>query len=335
MLTTIAAVTLACAQDDPPLVYTGRSGLAKGKRIVLLAGDEEYRSEEALPQLAKILANRFGATCTVLFSIGKDGTIDPDRHGHQPGLEALDRADACVMLLRFREWPDEQMKHFVDYLRRGKPIVALRTSTHAFDYADGSTSAYKRFGWKSKEWPGGFGGQVLGENWVSHWGDHGRQATLGLPEPGKSSHPVLKGVTSVFGDTDVYEARPPSDAEVLLRGQVLSGMDRTDPPAKGRKKDASGQERDLNSPMMPVAWIRNVANEWGTSNRVIVTTMGAATDLQDEGFRRFSVNAVFWALGLDRKLTGKEDVGTVGDYRPSRFGFGGYVKGIRPRDLKP
>jgi len=319
---------------EGPLVFKGSQGPAKGKRIVLLAGDEEYRSEEALPQLAKILSARFGATCTVLFSLAPDGTIDPDRHDHQPGMEALDKADVCVMLLRFREWPDEQMRHFVDYLGRGRPIVAMRTSTHAFDYADGSKSRFKDYGWRSREWPGGFGEQILGENWISHWGDHGRQATLGIPEPGASSHPVLRGVTSVFGDTDVYEAHPPADATVLVRGRVLSGMSRSDPPAVGRKKDVNGVDRGLNEPMMPIAWTRTVKSRQGTSNRVFTTTMGAATDLLDDGFRRLVVNAVFWAAGMDKKLNGKEDIGLVGDYRPSRFGFGGFRKGVKPESLK-
>src|SRR5262245_16622983 len=88
-------------------VYTGGEGPGKGKRIVLLSGDEEYRSEEALPMLAKILAVRHGFTCTVLFPINAaDGTIDPINQTNIPGMEALDSADLCVMALRFRELPD-------------------------------------------------------------------------------------------------------------------------------------------------------------------------------------------------------------------------------------
>src|ERR1044071_5199630 len=122
------------------VVYQGGEGPGKGKHIVLISGDEEYRSEEGLPQLAKILAVRHGFKCTVLFAIDKDGTIDPTVKDNIPGIEALDSADAVVMLLRFREWPDAQMKHFVDYYLAGKPFVALRTSTHAFDYGKDSTS---------------------------------------------------------------------------------------------------------------------------------------------------------------------------------------------------
>ncbi|HON08184.1 MAG TPA: hypothetical protein PLW02_08820, partial [Verrucomicrobiota bacterium] len=151
------------------VVYEGKDGPGKGKHIVFLTGDEEYRSEEGLPMLAKILSQRHGFKCTVLFSIdSSNGTINPNIKTNIPGIEALDNADLCVMLLRFRELPDEQMEHFVNYLKAGKPIIALRTSTHAFAYSSGSKSKYKKYDWQSKEWPGGFGKQVLGETWVSH-----------------------------------------------------------------------------------------------------------------------------------------------------------------------
>src|SRR5690349_11051369 len=89
------------AQDH--VVYEGKEGPGKGKHIVFLTGDEEYRSEEGLPMLAKILSQRHGFKCTVLFSI-KNGEIDPNTKSNEPGMEALDSADLCIMLLRFREW---------------------------------------------------------------------------------------------------------------------------------------------------------------------------------------------------------------------------------------
>src|SRR5579883_2734740 len=117
------------------VVYEGKSGPGLGKHIVFLSGDEEYRSEEGLPMLAKILAVRHGFKCTVLFPINPaDGTIDPATLTNIPGLDALDSAQLCVMALRFRELPDDQMKHFVDFVGRGGPVIALRTSTHAFAY---------------------------------------------------------------------------------------------------------------------------------------------------------------------------------------------------------
>lgn len=328
VLNTFAAL-VATAADW--VVYEGKKGPGKGKHIVFLTGDEEYRSEEGLPQLARILAVHHGFKCTVLFSL-KDGVIDPNTQNNEPGMEALDTADLCVMLLRFRGWPDEQMKHFVDYYLAGKPIIALRTSTHAFSYGKDSTSAYKKFSWQSKEWPAGFGKQVLGETWVSHWGNHKKEATRGIIEATGKNSVILRGVTDIFGDTDVYEAAPPPDAQILVRGQVLKGMQPGDPPASYRKKNAQGIEQDVNDPMMPVVWTREVKNEAGKTNRILATTMGSATDLQNEGLRRLLVNAAYWAVGLEKKIPGKAKVEPVGEFKPTMYGFNGAKKGVKPSD---
>src|SRR2546422_625204 len=120
--------------DDPWIVLNGREGRGKGKHVVLISGDEEYRSEETLPQLAKILATHHGFKCTVLFAIDpKDGTVNPNQSDNIPGLEALKTADLLVIFTRFRDLPDEQMKYLVDYVESGRPVIGLRTATHAFD----------------------------------------------------------------------------------------------------------------------------------------------------------------------------------------------------------
>src|SRR5580765_7395250 len=109
----LALVASAAAASDR-LVLPGKTGPGKGKRIVLVSGDEEYRSEQALPQLARILSERHGFDCTVLFAIDpKDGTIDPTHADNIPGLETLDSADLMVLFTRFRDLPDAQMKHIV------------------------------------------------------------------------------------------------------------------------------------------------------------------------------------------------------------------------------
>src|SRR4026207_474652 len=86
--------------------YPGLEGPGKGRNLVFLSGDEEYRSEEGLPMLAKILSQRHGFNCRVLFALDADGTINPDNTQSLDGAEALDSADAIVMLVRFRAWPD-------------------------------------------------------------------------------------------------------------------------------------------------------------------------------------------------------------------------------------
>jgi len=324
---------IAVAAEAAGVVYEGKDGPGKGKHIVLLSGDEEYRSEEAMTQLGRILAVRHGFKCTVLYAINpQSGEIDPLVKNNIPGIEALDSADMCVMFLRFRELPDAQMKHFVDFLNSGKPILALRTSTHAFAYSKDSKSAYAKFDWKNKDWPGGFGRQVLGETWVAHHGWHGHEATLGVVEPSAKDHPILRGVTQVFGPTDVYTANPPADCTILMRGQVLTGMNPTDPPVVGKQKPTDKHEK--NNPMQPLVWLRNYAGEAGKTSKIVATTMGCAVDLQSEGFRRILVNACYWALSLEEKIPAQNNVDIVGEYNASAFGFGKFVKGLKPADLQ-
>jgi len=322
LLAMLFALGFSTARANDTLVFEGKHGPGVGRQIVLLSGDEEYRSEEGLPQLAKILADRHGFKCTVLFSINPDtGAIDPNYHGNEPGMEALDHADAIIMLLRFREWPAAQMKHFVDAYLAGKPIIALRTSTHAFSYADNSTSPYHRFSWNNKTWPGGFGRQVLGETWVSHHGEHKKEATRGIIEPSAKDDPILRGVNDIFVTTDVYTANPPPDVKILVRGQVLSGMQPNNPPVAGPK----------NNPMQPIVWTRQYVNEAGKTNKILCTTMGAATDLLNEDLRRLLVNSVYWSVGLD--VPRHADVHLVGDYQPRMYGFDGFAKGLKVDDI--
>src|SRR4051794_5926721 len=78
-LALLAGVATSSMAADEWVTYPGGDGPGKGKHVVFVSGDEEYRSEEGLPQLAKILAKRHGFRCTVLFAVDpKDGTISPN-----------------------------------------------------------------------------------------------------------------------------------------------------------------------------------------------------------------------------------------------------------------
>ncbi len=320
----------AHAQESASITYPAKPGPGQGRHIVLLSGDEEYRGEEGLPMLAKILSQRHGFTCTVLFSVDPDGTINPKNGASLSNPAALDSADAVIMLLRFRAWPDETMARFDRYLKSGKPIIALRTSTHAFaGFPKGSPWE----SWNYNSDGSGFGKRVLGETWLTHWGRHKSEATRGALEPSQRSNPLLRGVEHLFGDTDVYEAYPPADATILARGIVLAGMTPDAPPAKYRKARATDkEEQDVNDPAMPIVWTRLFRNEAGTTNRILTTTLGAATDLQNEDLRRLLVNGVYWGLGMD--VPARADVRYVDDYDPSFYGFDGFRKGLRPSDFE-
>jgi type 1 glutamine amidotransferase len=322
MTVTLAFSLAAPARGaDPWVVYEGADGPGKGKQVVLISGDEEYRSEEALPQLAKILAKRHGFKCTVLFAIGKDGSIEPNRNDNIPGLETLRSADLMIIATRFRDLPDDQMKEVVAYIESGRPIIGMRTATHAFNL---KSKTYADYSWNSKAWDGGFGRQVLGDTWVSHHGHHGKESTRGIIAPGAKDHPIVRGIKDgdVWGPTDVYEAHPPANSTPLVLGQVLKGMKPTDAPVEGKKND----------PMMPVAWVKSYVGKQGKAARVFTTTMGAATDLETEGTRRLLVNAAYWAVGLEDKIPAHTDVTLVGEFHPLPFGFNGAKKGVKPEE---
>lgn len=294
--------------------YLASAGPGSGKRIVLVSGDEEYRSEEALPCLARILSTHHGFDCRVLFAI-TDGFVDPTNSSNIPGLEALEDADLMIIATRFRDLPDNQMRYIDRYLKRGGPVIGLRTATHAFKIPAGKTYDYCGDGYAGdrEDWTGGFGRRILGERWISHHGQHGRQATRGVIPPESEGHPILRGCEDIFGPTDVYTVRLPlpGDSRILVLGAVLEGMNPGDPPVPGGKND----------PMMPVAWIKSYQIGGGDRGRVFTTTMGAAGDLLSEGVRRMIVNAAYWCTGLEDRIPIRSNVEFVGDYRPAFFGF--------------
>src|SRR5262249_34394974 len=209
----------------------------------------------------------------------------------------------------------------------GRPIIGMRTATHAFKFDRKSSKTYAAYGFDSKEWDGGFGRQVLGETWLSHHGQHGKQRTCGILAPGAEGHPILRGIQDgdIWGPTDVYGVRLPlpGDSKPLVLGQVLMGMNPSDPPVQGKQ----------NEPMMPIAWVKSYAGKQGHHGRVFTTTMGASQDLLSEGLRGLLVNACYWAVGMEGQIPPKTNVDLVGDYRPRPFGFGGFQKGVKPADL--
>lgn len=316
----------SCQAEDPWIVFPGGSRNQE-KQIVLISGDEEYRSEEALPQLAKILSRQHGFQCTVLFAIDPaTGEINPNIRDNIPGTEALKTADLLVIATRFRDLPDEQMAPIAAYLDAGKPVVGLRTATHAFN--NPKSAKFAKYHWQSSVagYEQGFGRQVLGETWISHHGQHGKQSTRGVVAPGQDSHPILRGIEpgSIWGPTDVYGVRLPlpGDSQPLVLGQVLVGM----------KPDDAAVDGPQNSPMMPVAWTKTYAGADGKRGRAFTTTMGAASDLVSEGTRRMIVNGCLWAMGLEAQIPEKTSVAIEGKFEPSPFKFGGHVPGKKPAD---
>ena len=302
LLSAICAVAIASA-DEKTLVLKGKDGPGKGKHIVLVSGDEEYRTEESMPMLGKILSQKHGFDCTVLFAWDESGSyVDPNNQQGVVGWSALDSADLMLIGTRFRRPSDEDAKHVTDFLNKGKPIIGIRTATHAFNGKQkfGGTLGF-----------GEFGRKILGEQWVSHHGGHKREGARGHIEEENKDHPILNSVKDVFGPSDVYGVIHLTDANtILMRGSVTETLDPDSKDVEGKKND----------PMQPLAWLHPyTAPDGETKGESFCTTMGASVDLVSEDLRRLIVNAAYHLTGLE--VPEKADVDYVDPFYPSFYGF--------------
>lgn len=304
LMSALTGITSLGANDAlDHLVFEPKPGTANGKHVVLISGDEEYRSEESCPMLAKILSQHHGFRCTVLFAIDPEtGCIDPNNNANIPHTDALATADLMIIGTRWRELPGTQLQPILDYLNEAKPLIAFRTATHAFNNDD----RYGGYDWQN------FGKVVVGENWLSHHGRHKVQGGRGIIVPENSQHPVLNDVQDIFTPSDIYgiEHLDQDNAVVLLRGAVTETLDPASHAIDGEKND----------PMMPLAWLKTYPSPDGKKiGHCLGTTAGAAVDLRWEDLRRLFVNATYHLTGL--KVPKKANVEPIDPFEPSFYGF--------------
>ena len=305
------------------VVYEGDSGPGQGKHILFIASDHEYRGEETCPAIARILAKRYGFKCTVLFGQTSEGLI---KQGSSliPGIEAIDDADMLFLFLRFVHPEDAWMEKLEAYLKRGGPILGLRTTTHAFNGLEG-TYAFHNFDYRGDDFVGGFGRQILGETWnpklgAGHYGDNHEQATAMHVVPEQKSHPVMRGVKDMHAMAGAYSARPMPNSTILATNRVLESMEVGAEPVAGRKPQ-------------PAAWVRTYSYQGGKEGRAFCTTQGASEDILSEGVRRMIVNATLWCMGMEDDIVADADVSFVGPYNPTTFSFRPSVRDAKPGDI--
>ncbi len=323
LVASLLGIVASVMADDPWIVLEGKEGPGKGKHVVLIAGDDEYRSEELIPQMAKILATHHGFKCTVLFAINPaTGEIDPATQDNIPGLDALKSADLLVMFLRFRDLPDDQMKLIMDYANSGKPMIGLRTNTHPFNFDKHKSGPYGKWSYNSRDPKGGFGRQVFGETWVNHYGAHQKESTRGVIADGAKDSPIVRGCEDIWGPSDVYTLTTlEGDCKPIIMGEVLVGMNPTDAVNTAKKP-------------LPVAWTKTWTGSEGKPARIFTTTMGHSGDFLSDGFRRLMVNACYWCMGMEDQIPAKAKVDIVGKYEPTPIGGGKHKKGVKPQDIK-
>ena len=295
-------------------------GAVQGQHVVFVTGDEEYRSEESMPMLARILERDQGIRVTVLYALDEAGYIDPTVTDNIPGLVALETADLMVMFTRFRALPDSQLVHVLRYAESGRPMVGFRTSTHAFRYPEESPHAATM----NDDWPR----RVFGQRWIVHHGhfdDGEERLTSVTPLSWRVAHPILRGVEPFGAFSWLYH--------VDGGGEMLAGDSR--PLLVGEARRSSHAESgnlDRYPLVNPVAWTRSYTGEAGRTARVFFTTLGHPFDFHEPSMRRLALQGILWALGLD-ELIPEEGVRVdpVGPYEPNNSGFGRVFKeGLRP-----
>jgi type 1 glutamine amidotransferase len=231
-------------------------------KVVVLAGEGEYSSDRTMKAFADDLRRDL-----------PDADVDyrtPDVLEDYPtfpessfgDLSTLRDADLLVVYTRFRILPDDEMAEIAAYVERRGTVLGLRTSTHAFHYAQDSR-------WTG--WNDGFGRDVLGSPWISH---HGHSSSTDVSTVPGDRHEILAGVPDRFHVRSwLYRVRLRPDCRPLLHGEPVDPEDTATPS--------------------PVAWVRE-----HDRGRVFFTSLGHPADFDGRPFRTLLLNAARWCLEI-------------------------------------
>ena len=162
-------------------------------KVCLVSASAEYKSDQSLSDLQKLLESKHHAACTRVFGA--------DQGDKLPNLEALDGCDVVVIFARRVTLPPDEIERVKKYCAAGRPIVGLRTASHAFQ------------NWLE------FDKEVLGGNYQDHYGV-GPTAEIAIPDKARD-HPILAGVKPFTSTSSLYKNTGlASDVDVLMTGTI-------------------------------------------------------------------------------------------------------------------
>lgn len=226
----------------------------KRPTIAFVVAEDEYKTEETLPAFA---AKHLGKEFRTLFLFGNETERDDI-----PGLDALAEADVLFVSARRRVLRKEQLDAIRKFVESGKPVVGIRTASHAFAAQKNQAVPEGHDVWPT------FDPDILGGHYTGHHGAGPKSVVT--PAEGAGDQPLLKGVelSGFVGNGSLYKVSPlESAAKPLLFGTI------------------EGQ------PAEPVAW----TNTGKHGGRVFYTSLGHIDDFQEPAFNQLLVNAIKWA----------------------------------------
>jgi type 1 glutamine amidotransferase/nicotinamidase-related amidase len=237
--------------------------------IAIVVAEDEYETDRTLPQFA---AQHLGRDFRVSFVYGSE----EERH-LIPGLTVLKDADVILISVRRRLLPTSAMKLVREFVAAGKPVVGIRTASHAFSVRKGEIPD------GLADWPE-FDAQVFGGNYHGHHGNALKSTVQFAPQ--SAEHPVAGGIKNDFPQS--------------------GSLYRTSPLAKGATALLIGSIEGL--PSEPVAWTFKRAD----GGRSFYTSLGHPGDFDNPSFVRVLLNGLHWATDLAIP----QDVAlSSGDYR--------------------
>lgn len=220
--------------------------------IAFVVAEDEYETDRTLPQFA---ARHLGRDFRVSFVFGSD-----KERNEIPGLEVLNDADVILVSVRRRLLPASSMQLLKEFVAAGKPVVGIRTASHAFSAGNGKRPA------GLADWPE-FDAQVFGGNYKGH---HGNKLKSTVQQARESSpHPIAGGLTDGFPQA--------------------GSLYKTSPLAKGATALLTGSIEGL--PSEPVAWTFKRSD----GGRSFYTSLGHPGDFENASFVRLLLNGLHWA----------------------------------------
>ncbi|MBT6461293.1 MAG: dehydrogenase, partial [Opitutae bacterium] len=230
--------------------------------ILFLLAEREYKTAETLPAFFERELKPLGFEAHFL----KVSPDEPGRNDMKGLKEALKKTNLLFLSVRRRAPKTAQMQALRAYVKAGKPVMGIRTSSHPF-HLRGKPAPKGHALWES------FDPEILGGNYNGHHG--GKFKTSFSIEPTAKGHAILDGLPStgrIASGGSLYKSAPlAATAEILLHG-FAEGIDES----------------------QPVAW----TNKPASGNRVFYTSLGQKDDFGQPHFNKLLVNAVHWALKL-------------------------------------